>query len=380
MTLIKNGKALVKSNLSLVKLSKGEVSMNDNEYLAGIIRDQLGRQLPLVTASIVSLQGSSPRHRGARIVISSDSRSYGTIGGGLLEAAVIKECLTAMEQKQSRFMHFELTDNGADSSGMICGDKATILLDYIEASPANLEFYEMWCEVISSGKNSYLLTSIKNTEGQIKITGRSILFPDGHTAGANILSIAEIENIRTEIHNISNTSIFDFPDKQVIVDAVRRLKTMYCFGAGHVAVPTARIAAMTGFRVVVIDDRAEFACAERFSEADEVRVIEKFECAFDRLKIDADSFIVIATRGHMFDKVVLEQALQTRAGYIGMISSRKKLSSIYEALMAGGASKESLERVHSPIGIKIGGDTPEEIAVSIIAELISERSRQQGSG
>jgi xanthine dehydrogenase accessory factor len=238
----------------------------------------------------------------------------------------------------------------------------------------------MWCEVISSGKNSYLLTSIKNTEGQIKITGRSILFPDGHTAGANILSIAEIENIRTEIHNISNTSIFDFPDKQVIVDAVRRLKTMYCFGAGHVAVPTARIAAMTGFRVVVIDDRAEFACAERFSEADEVRVIEKFECAFDRLKIDADSFIVIATRGHMFDKVVLEQALQTRAGYIGMISSRKKLSSIYEALMAGGASKESLERVHSPIGIKIGGDTPEEIAVSIIAELISERSRQQGSG
>ena len=98
--------------------------------------------------------------------------------------------------------------------------------------------------------------------------------------------------------------------------------------------------------------------------------------ALDGLEIDADSFIVIVTRGHQYDRAVLEQALKTSAGYIGMISSRRKREAIYEALMAQGVKKEQLEKVHSPIGIDIGGETPEEIAVSIVAELISVRSRQ----
>ena len=100
------------------------------------------------------------------------------------------------------------------------------------------------------------------------------------------------------------------------------------------AVPTAHLAALVGFRVVVVDDRPEFANAERFPEAYKILVIKDFNHAFDGLEIDADSFIVIVTRGHQYDRAVLEQSLKTTAGYIGMISSRRKREAIYEALMA----------------------------------------------
>jgi xanthine dehydrogenase accessory factor len=137
------------------------------------------------------------------------------------------------------------------------------------------------------------------------------------------------------------------------------------------------MAALAGFRVVVIDDRAEFANAERFPDADEVCIIADFSRALDGLAIDADSYIVIVTRGHAFDRVVLEAALKTDAGYIGMISSRRKRDAIYAALTAEGISIEALARIHSPIGLPIGGETPEEIAVSIVAELISERYKKK---
>jgi len=131
-----------------------------------------------------------------------------------------------------------------------------------------------------------------------------------------------------------------------------------------------------GFRVVVVDDRAEFANAERFPDAGNVRVIDDFNHVLKDFDIDADSYIIIVTREHLYDRVVLEQALKTDAGYIGMIASRRKRNAIYQALLASDVKEEELARVHSPIGLDIGGETPEEIAVSIVAELIQERARQ----
>jgi xanthine dehydrogenase accessory factor len=131
---------------------------------------------------------------------------------------------------------------------------------------------------------------------------------------------------------------------------------------------------LVGFRVVVVDDRPEYATAERFPDASRLAVVQGFDRAFGGLEIDADSYIVIFTRGHQFDRTVLEQALGTGAGYIGMISSRRKREAIYQALEVAGFERGRLEQVHSPIGIDIGAETPEEIAVSIVAELIKVRS------
>ncbi len=350
--------------------------MNEHEYLARMINKALEADSPLVLISIMSMQGSTPRHGGTKMVVGADGKTYGTIGGSLIEATAISEAKKVLSTHKPKIITYELTGKDATAPGMICGGKAEILLDYLAASKENRQYAKNWQDAILQGKDFYLLTQLQGDMNNLKVIGHAILHADGSVTGNISLSELDIHKLKTELHNISETAVVSFGDTRVMVDRVRKLKTLYCFGAGHVAVPTAHLAALVGFRVVVLDDREEFANAERFPEAHKICVIKDFNHAFDGLEIDNDSFIVIVTRGHQFDREVLEQALKTKAGYIGMISSRKKRAAIFEALMAQGVKKEQLERVHAPIGINIGGETPEEIAVSIVAELISERSKQ----
>jgi xanthine dehydrogenase accessory factor len=139
----------------------------------------------------------------------------------------------------------------------------------------------------------------------------------------------------------------------------------------------AHIAHTVGFVTVVIDDRSEFANRDRIPDADELIGPESIEKPFDTTQFGADSYIVIVTRGHMHDEVVLRRALKTNAGYIGMIGSKKKRETIYSHLLRDGYTQDDIDRVCSPIGIAIGAETPEEIAVSITAELIKVRAEKR---
>ncbi len=351
--------------------------MNENEYLAKTICEQLEKGSPIILVSIASLQGSTPRHGSARMVVGAGGKSYGTIGGSLLEATAIKESQTVLAAAQSKMMCYALTGKDANAPGMICGGIVELLLDYVPSTKENKEFFRRWYDTIRLGQEFYFLTYLKDADNAVEVLGHAILYPDGRIVGNTLLTGIDAVSLKEELHNISTTSVISIGDIRVVIDRIRKLKTLYCFGAGHVAVPTAHIAALAGFRVVVVDDRPDFANAERLPDASQICVIEDFNRSMEGLDIDADSFIVIATRGHQYDRAVLEQALKTSAGYIGMISSHKKREAIYEALIAKGVKKRELEKVHSPIGVAIGGETPEEIAVSIVAELISERSKQQ---
>jgi xanthine dehydrogenase accessory factor len=350
--------------------------MNENEFLAGTIIKQLAAGMPLVLVSVMSLRGSTPRHAGTKMVVGADGKSYGTIGGSLMEAAATRESRDVLSAGKSKVLFYELTGKDATSPGMICGGTAGILLDYFQPSNENREFARGWHDSILSGHDFYLLTHLRGQGGSIEVLGHAVLLTDGSLIGGASLTVSHVEKLKPELHNVSVSAILPLANDSVLIDRIRRPKTLFCFGAGHVAVPTARLAAMVGFRAVVIDDRPEYANAERFPVADKVNVIKDFNHAFEGLEIDADSFVVIVTRGHQYDRAVLEQALKTPAGYIGMISSRRKREAIYEALISQGVNKERLEEVHSPIGIDIGGETPEEIAVSIVAELIKVRSQQ----
>jgi xanthine dehydrogenase accessory factor len=347
--------------------------MDENEYLAKSVNGQLATGRPLVLLSILSLQGSTPRHGGTKMVVGADGQTYGTIGGSLIEAAAIQEAKNVLATKKSRIMSYELSGKDAMSSDMICGGKAEILLDYILASSGNREISRQWYGMIRQGKDFHFLTHLKGDKGSFRVLGHGIFDADGNISGGASLTASDVVKLKSELHNVTHTAVLPLGDTRVIVDRMRKLKTLYCFGAGHLAVPTAHLAALVGFRVVVIDDRPEYANAERFPEADKTLVIKDFSRAFDGLEIDADSFIVIVTRGHQYDRTVLEQSLKFNTGYIGMISSRRKRKAIYEYLMSQGFKKERLEQVHSPIGLNIGGETPEEIAVSIVGELIQVR-------
>jgi xanthine dehydrogenase accessory factor len=148
--------------------------------------------------------------------------------------------------------------------------------------------------------------------------------------------------------------------------------TLFVFGGGHIAVPLCWMAGLAGFRVVVIDDREEFANRARFPRAFGVMAATVSE-AFERLSIGNDSYVVAVTRGHLLDEEVVAAALGTAARYIGMIGSRRKVAAVRERLEQAGFPEQELERVQAPIGLAIGAETVEEIAVSIVAELVQVR-------
>jgi xanthine dehydrogenase accessory factor len=351
-----------------------EPSMNENELLALTVEGHLEAGTPLVLVSIMGLEGSTPRHSGTKMVVAGDGGTRGTIGGGLIEAAAIRASREVLAGARPRILPFDLTGRDAAAPGMICGGRAELLLDYLAPSEENREFARRWREAVGRGGDFYLLTRLEGEGESLRVLGRAVLLSDGDFAGGTAFTASDIGSLRPELHNVSTTSVLALGGTRVMVDRIRRLKTVYCLGAGHVAVPTARLASLAGFRVVVVDDRPDYASAERFPEASQI-IVAGFERAFDGLEIDGDSFIVIVTRGHRYDRAVLEQALRTPAGYIGMIGSRTKRDAIYTALADAGVKKERLEQVHSPIGVDIGAETPEEIAVSIVAEMIKVRNR-----
>jgi len=159
---------------------------------------------------------------------------------------------------------------------------------------------------------------------------------------------------------------------EIFVEPVLSAALLYIFGAGHVALELSKAARNAGFDVIVTDDRETYANRERFPAAREV-IVEDFDRAMDRLNPSESSFVVIVTRGHHDDMRVLRCAVQTKARYIGMVGSKRKAITVYRALLEEGLKPELFDRVYSPVGLDIGATAPEEIAVSILAEIIAIR-------
>ncbi len=159
---------------------------------------------------------------------------------------------------------------------------------------------------------------------------------------------------------------------EVFIEPVLPVQTAYIFGAGHVSLSLAKVAAIAGFRVAVTDNRETFANRERFPEADEIYAAE-YEEVFPKLVVNDSTYLVIATRGHKDDMRILQWAVGTPARYIGMIGSRRKAIEVFRQLEKEGVSRAQLERVHTPMGLDIGALMPEEIAVSVVAEMIAIR-------
>ncbi|MCK4309162.1 MAG: XdhC family protein [Candidatus Atribacteria bacterium] len=165
-------------------------------------------------------------------------------------------------------------------------------------------------------------------------------------------------------------------EMKVFVDILQPKEEILIFGAGHIAVCVSKLAKIVGFKVTIIDDRKEFVNQDRFPEADKI-IAEETEKALTHLKITPSNYIIILTRGHLKDEEVLASVVRSNTAYIGMIGSRKKNATVFRRLTKKGISQEELDKVHTPIGIDINAQTPEEIAVSIMAEIIQVRRKKE---
>ena len=323
-----------------------------------------------VLATIINHSGSTPRTSGSKMIVTAGGRGIGTIGGGLLEAGAMSRAAEMIRFGQSARISFDLGHDIVDSMDMICGGQAEVLLDCVSPTEMNRVVFNRWRRMLDERQKGSLFIIVMGSENEVGTTAHGLATVDGEIVGDFPLPDMEREQVLALAAESSTVRTLAFDGAFVVIEPTQRVCTAFLFGAGHVARATAAMAAVVGFRVSVADDREEYANRKRFREASEIRVLERFDDAFSGLSVNRDDFIVILTRGHLHDKTVLAQALKTGAGYIGMIGSQRKRDAIYRALFKEGFSKRDIDRVHSPIGLSIGAETPEEIAVSIVAEMI----------
>lgn len=212
----------------------------------------------------------------------------------------------------------------------------------------------------------------KDEEGTTII--EKTLFSKGTLASAN-------ERLKEKIENVLINGLpmlIEDKHETVLYEPFYSESRLIILGGGHIAKPLAKYGADIGFKVTVVDDRPSFANAGRFREASQV-LCESFETCFDRLQVNTSDYVVIVTRGHRHDAVCLRRVLDSNPEYLGMIGSKRRVKSLMELLVEEGFDEEKLNQVYSPIGLKIGAITPQEIAISIIAEIISKKRLGQSS-
>ena len=335
---------------------------------------QSGR--PAAVATILSRKGSAPRTAGSKMVIDDAGGFTGTIGGGKFEADVLAEARAVLAEGRPKKMAFDLTRDDVSGMDMICGGKMEVLVDYLAPDAAEVAVFEAWRGALTESRSGSLVTVMPAGARRVEKTVHCLVHADGTVTGGGPLSGPMLAQAVKAAEAAAAAQVVEAGDVQLLVEPTAAPNALLIFGAGHVSMPTARLAADVGFHVVVIDDRSEFANRQRFVQAAEILVPDDFTAAFSRIFVDANSFVVIVTRGHRFDKEVLAGALRTEARYIGMIGSRRKRNAIYAALKKEGFTDTDLARVHCPIGLSIGAESPEEIAVSIVAELIAHRAEK----
>ncbi|MHB8069599.1 MAG: XdhC family aldehyde oxidoreductase maturation factor [Desulfobaccales bacterium] len=339
------------------------------------IADLLARGESLTLATIVSRLGSAPRDVGSRLVIRQDGSLVGTIGGGILEARVRELAQKVRGQGQAILKKYNLTAADAGQMGMVCGGVVQVLAQFLDASLAgNLELYREIAAAFEARQQACLITALPSSLDTPESVVQSLVKGEGMIVGGLDQQTVQALMARSRA---GRPQLLSYQGKQHLVESLGHAGTVYIFGAGHVSLQLEPLARLVGFRTVVLDDRQEFANRERFPHADEVMVLDSFHHGLEGLEINADSYLVLVTRGHAHDQTVLRQALSTQAGYIGMIGSRRKRETIYAALGKEGFSQADFDRVFSPIGLNIAAETPEEIAVSIVAELIQVRAGQK---
>lgn len=331
----------------------------------------------LAVATVIGEKGSTPRTSGSKMIVYRNGGISGTIGGGAVEGDVIQRAVGLFETRGAQIVSYDLSRN-ANVRGMdvICGGRMQILIEHVPAHEKNIELYNAAQEEINMSQSFFWIGKITDDRTPLTVE-HAILNARNEYIGPPHAEQAMRRLAASKAFIAAGCYFSRNRDHSYVIETIRPPHTLFLFGAGHVAKQIAALGQMVGFRIVVVDDRAEFANADRFPDADVILVRPGFTEVFNEFRPHPGDFVVIVTRGHRFDREVLDQALQTEAGYIGMIGSRRKREAIYRQLMNQGVCPSALEQIHCPIGLSIDAETPAEIAVSVVAQLIQQRAKSK---
>jgi xanthine dehydrogenase accessory factor len=354
------------------------------------LNELLAADETVAVATIIDVKGSVPREVGAKMLIHPLGRHVGTIGGGCGEADVIKAGLDVLQTGEPAIVRVDLTEDISMQALGVCGGVMDVFVERVSAEAGGLA-----ADVMSqTAWVAALLASVRTREPVALATvvvgpsagKQAVIWLDKPPLGD--LGLGELEGrviadaqevLRGRQHKLLR---YDEGKRQaassnqqsaisVFVEVQRRAPELLIVGAGHIAAPLAQIAALCDFAVTVLDDRPSFANAARFPTAHKVLAAPLRETVRS-LPMDADTFIVLVTRGHSHDVECLLEVLDRPVAYIGMIGSQRRVDAVFKLLAEEqGIDPAKFDRVYAPIGLDIGARTPAEIAVCIMAEIIN---------
>ena len=335
----------------------------------------------LAIATIVSTLGSTPREVGAKMVITSSGEILGTVGGGCGEAEVRREAVQVIRSRKPAMVKVELIDDIESDSPAVCGGILNVFVDPWWKDPKTgcLNLTDELLRVHEEGVAAVVATVLTSEHCADVAPGEKCLIREGVVRAGNIRNSDLQEAVLREAgvrlkkeECLQVTLNLPGTDRRVEVffDVISAIRKAIIVGAGHLAIPLVRFAKILGFHITVIDDRVVYANRERFPDVDEVLVGDMAE-TLSGIEITPQTYIVLITRGHQYDEPCLRQVIHSPAEYIGMIGSKRRIKACFIRFRdEEGIPEELLKRVYAPIGLDINAESPEEIALSIIAEMV----------
>jgi xanthine dehydrogenase accessory factor len=318
------------------------------------------------------------------MLVYADGGQFGTLGGGCVEAEVKQRALRVLggPESQPEILTFHLDDNYGWDDGLICGGRMAILADPIFTSNGrpgtnSADYFRRYRELIDRGRGCTEAVVLTKSAVETPAGSRFLFDADGNLEAKTVLTSMPSAVVDTLVP-LGRRPQAAVRQGIAYLPILPRI-TLLVVGGGHVAKAVASLAAEVDFDIWVVDDRASYASRERFPQAKRIFVGDIGAQLQDLLanEITPSFFGIIVTRGHSHDEEALYHLVRSRAGYVGMIGSKRKIKMIYEDLQAKGIRAEDLQKVHAPLGFAIGSQTVEEIAVSIVAELIACRNLGQ---
>ena len=339
--------------------------------------EELNGDKPMVVATVVRTSGSTPQKSGAKLLVREDGSGVGTLGGGCVEGDIWFAAQELLKRGgDAELRDYQLNEDLAAQDGLVCGGTMYFLIDPIRDTDPYREFAAQAAGAYAGGSPMAIVNVTSAPAGADVVVGAKMLVREnGETQGDlgdPVLEAMTVAKAR-DLMAMGKNDYLRFDDGvECYIEAYTTPPTLVLVGGGHVSKAIAPIAKSVGFRIFVFDDREQFANPERFPEAD-ITMVGDYRDGFDKMPLNANSFVVVASRGHQFDDAAVSGALRTPASYVGLLGSKRKTILIFEELIRNGYDPDELRRINAPIGLDIGGRTPEEIALSVMSEIVAFR-------
>jgi len=340
-----------------------------------VVQQWQAEKQQVALATVVQVTGSSLRPEGSKLVISSGGAIHGSVTGGCVEGAVFEEAREVLKDRAPRLLSYGVTNQQAWDVGLSCGGSVEILVEAMD-TPDWQAVLPPLARVLAENQLAALLTIIRGDD----VGKKMLVLPDGQTHG----SLGNKELDQEAIGNLPENWATRLPlqitlknGEELFADFIVPPPRLVIIGASHIAIPLVALANTLQFHTIVVDARSAFATRERFPHAHELIVGWPAD-VLQQLKLDAATCVVALSHDDKLDNPALLLAITSPARYIGALGSRTTNAKRLEDLRAEGAKEQDLKRIHAPVGLKIGARQPEEIALSIIAEIVATAHGHDG--